>query len=39
MENYNEWTSCEMYGHLYVDSEVTEGLRICTDCGDTYMDD
>ena len=36
--DYSEWSSCEMYGHKYYDSE-TLGFQVCQDCGDGYYDD
>ena len=35
MENYHEWTACQMYGHRYYLSE-DESKMICQDCGDSY---
>ena len=36
--DYSEWTSCEMYGHQFEDTDGRPGWRTCRDCGDTYND-
>lgn len=33
MDRYEEWTSCEEYGHTYVDA-CGEPMTICIDCGE-----
>ena len=38
MEDYSKWTSCQMYGHRYYDSETVSGRHVCQDCGDSYDD-
>jgi hypothetical protein len=34
---FDEWTSCEFYGHRYEKQE--DGSMRCTDCGDSYRDE
>lgn len=38
-ECYSTWTSCEFHGHAYAEDEDRPGVRVCTDCGDSYTDD
>ena len=34
-ENYEEWTSCEFYGHRFeIDGEIFDS---CIDCGEPYF--
>lgn len=35
-ENYSDWTSCEVFGHNFVESEETPGHFTCTDCYEEY---
>ncbi len=37
-ERYNEWTSCQMYGHRYEQDEERFNHYWCRDCGDSYDD-
>lgn len=36
MENYHEWTACEVYGHDY--QEEPKGRHYCLQCGDAYYE-
>lgn len=36
MTNYDQWTSCEVYGHQYAEVEGEPGLHRCTRCPDEY---
>lgn len=38
MEDYSDWTPCEMHGHQYEESKEFPGLHVCVECGDTYED-
>ncbi len=38
MENYHEWTSCQMYGHRFYESETRPGVHVCQDCHEEYED-
>ena len=35
---YNECTQCEEYGHRHYDRETCPGMRVCSDCGNEYME-
>lgn len=37
-EKWQEWSSCQMYGHLYVQDEDNPDQHVCSDCGDSYSD-
>ena len=34
--NYQDWTSCEMYGHDFVTDEDDPTRRYCTSCTESY---
>ena len=35
-EQYEEWTSCQMYGHAF---QQHGNVRFCSDCGESYTED
>ncbi len=37
-EHYHEWTSCEMYGHVFEQDEDNPNRHVCRDCGESYED-
>jgi hypothetical protein len=36
--NLEQWTSCEVHGHMFVTDEDDSNLRVCADCGETYRE-
>lgn len=36
MNDFQNWTACEMYGHNYTASELNAGRMVCLDCGESY---
>ena len=38
VQHYDEWSSCQMYGHVYEEDEENPSKHICRDCGEEYED-
>jgi hypothetical protein len=36
--DFSEWTSCEMYGHLFVQDDEGSRFSHCSDCGEEAED-
>ncbi|KKL60808.1 hypothetical protein LCGC14_2201610 [marine sediment metagenome] len=36
MMDYQDWNSCEFYGHAYEVDEDNQSRHVCKDCGDSY---
>lgn len=38
-EHYEQWTPCQMYGHLFEVDESNLNRHVCRDCGESYEDE
>ena len=35
-EHYDQWTSCQMYGHVFEQDEENPTRYVCRDCNESY---
>lgn len=38
-EQYDEWTPCQMYGHIYERDDDNPNRYVCKDCKDSYEEE